>query len=292
MDTKTTARDWSATLFLPQTSFPMRAGLPQMEPKLLERWARLGLYHRLRDAAKGRPKFILHDGPPYANANIHMGTALNKILKDVVTRSQQMLGFDSNYVPGWDCHGLPIEWKIEEQYRAKGQDKDSVPVNEFRRECREFAEHWIGVQREEFKRLGVEGDWEHYYSTMDYKAEATIAAELMKFAMNDALYRGSKPVMWSVVEKTALAEAEVEYHDYTSDTVWVKFPVVVEKTGPRFAFWDELSKASVVIWTTTPWTIPGNRAISFSRKIAYGLYRVTASPDGNWARPGDIYVLA
>ena len=225
-DTKTPARDWSATLFLPQTPFPMRAGLPQLEPKLLERWARLGLYHRLRAAAKGRPKFILHDGPPYANANIHMGTALNKILKDVVTRSQQMLGFDSNYVPGWDCHGLPIEWKIEEQYRAKGQDKDKVPVNEFRQECREFAEHWIGVQMAEFKRLGVEGDWDHYYSTMDYKAEATIASELMKFALNGALFRGSKPVMWSVVEKTALAEAEVEYHDYTSDTVWVKFPVV------------------------------------------------------------------
>ena len=224
MDTKTDTRDWGATLFLPNTQFPMRAGLPQLEPKLLERWAKIGLYHRLREAAKGRPKFVLHDGPPYANGNIHIGTALNKILKDMVTRSQQMLGFDSNYVPGWDCHGLPIEWKIEEQYRAKGQDKDTVPVNEFRTECREFAEHWIGVQREEFKRLGVEGDWEHYYSTMAYKAEATIAAELMKFAMNGALFRGSKPVMWTVVEKTALAEAEVEYHDYTSDTVWVKFP--------------------------------------------------------------------
>ncbi len=215
--TKTAARDWSATLFLPKTAFPMKAGLPQLEPRLLERWAKLGLYKRQREAAKGRPKFILHDGPPYANGNIHIGTALNKILKDMVTRSQQMLGFDSNYVPGWDCHGLPIEWKIEEEYRAKGKDKDAVPVNEFRKQCREFAEHWIGVQREEFKRLGVEGDWEHYYSTMAYKAEGIIAAELMKFAMNGALYRGSKPVMWSVVEKTALAEAEVEYHDYTSD---------------------------------------------------------------------------
>ena len=223
--TKTDARDWSATLFLPKTDFPMKAGLPQLEPRLLERWQRIDLYHRLREAAKGRPKFILHDGPPYANGNIHIGTALNKILKDMVTRSQQMLGFDSNYVPGWDCHGLPIEWKIEEQYRAKGLDKDKVPVNEFRKECRDFAEHWIGVQREEFKRLGVEGDWQHYYSTMAYKAEAVIANELMKFAMNGGLYRGSKPVMWSVVEKTALAEAEVEYHDYQSDTVWVKFPV-------------------------------------------------------------------
>jgi isoleucyl-tRNA synthetase len=293
MNTKTATRDWGATLFLPKTQFPMKAGLPQLEPKLLERWAKIGLYHRLRETAKGRPKFILHDGPPYANGNIHMGTALNKILKDMVTRSQQMLGFDSNYVPGWDCHGLPIEWKIEEQYRAKGQDKDTVPVNEFRRECREFAEHWIGVQREEFKRLGVEGDWEHYYSTMDYKAEATIAAELMKFAMSDALYRGSKPVMWSVVEKTALAEAEVEYHDYTSDTVWVKFPLAgFVETRRDGEVWHLPKDASVVIWTTTPWTIPGNRAISFNLKIEYGLYEVMAAPEGNWAKVGDKLILA
>jgi isoleucyl-tRNA synthetase len=307
MDTKTPTRDWSATLFLPKTQFPMKAGLPQLEPKLLERWARIGLYRRLRATAKGRPKFVLHDGPPYANANIHMGTALNKILKDMVTRSQQMLGFDSNYVPGWDCHGLPIEWKIEEQYRAKGQDKDTVPVNEFRKQCREFAEYWIGVQREEFKRLGVEGDWDHYYSTMDYRAEATIAAELMKFAMNGALYRGSKPVMWSVVEKTALAEAEVEYHDYTSDTVWVKFPcrmvarhgatvddakVEWNSLGARRPVADKLEPASIVIWTTTPWTLPGNRAISFSPRISYGVYLVTKAPEGNWAKEGARYVLA
>ncbi len=290
--TKTDARDWSATLFLPKTEFPMKAGLPQLEPRLLERWQRIDLYHRLREAAKGKPKFILHDGPPYANGNIHIGTALNKILKDMVTRSQQMLGFDSNYVPGWDCHGLPIEWKIEEQYRAKGLDKDKVPVNEFRKECREFAEHWIGVQREEFKRLGVEGDWQHYYSTMAYKAEATIANELMKFAMNGGLYRGSKPVMWSVVEKTALAEAEVEYHDYQSDTIWVKFPVInAGWSGDKKAY-QALLSSSVVIWTTTPWTIPGNRAISYSSRIEYGLFEVTAAPDGNWAKPGDRLVLA
>ena len=287
---KTATRDWSATLFLPKTSFPMKAGLPQLEPKLLQRWGSLGLYQRLREVAKGRPKFILHDGPPYANGNIHIGTALNKILKDMVTRSQQMLGCDSNYVPGWDCHGLPIEWKIEEQYRAKGQDKDMVPVNEFRRQCREFAEHWIDVQRQEFKRLGVEGDWEHYYSTMAYKAEATIAAELMKFAINGALFRGSKPVMWSVVEKTALAEAEVEYHDYTSDTVWVKFRV--KRADAQGTDASELAGASVVIWTTTPWTLPGNRAISYSSKIAYGLYEVAAAPEGNWARKFDRYILA
>ena len=283
--------DYKSSVFLPKTDFPMRAGLPRKEPELLKRWADMRLFERLRAESKGRPKFVLHDGPPYANGNIHLGTALNKILKDMVTRSQQLLGFDSNYVPGWDCHGLPIEWKIEEEYRAKGQDKDAVPVNEFRKQCRDFAQHWIGVQREEFMRLGVEGDWQHYYSTMDYRAEATIAAELMKFAMNGTLYRGSKPVMWSVVEKTALAEAEVEYHDYQSDTIYVKFPIEGGAGGdPPGA--EALAGASIVVWTTTPWTIPGNRAISYSGKVAYGLYRVTASPAGNWAGSGERYVLA
>ena len=283
--------DYSKTLFLPQTDFPMRAGLPQREPELLARWRNLGLYARLREAAKGRAKFILHDGPPYANGPIHIGHALNKILKDVVTRSQQMLGFDSNYVPGWDCHGLPIEWKIEEDYRAAGKNKDAVPVIEFRRECRAFAEHWITLQREEFMRLGVEGDWDRYYTTMAYAAEAQIAREIMKFAANGTLYRGSKPVMWSVVEKTALAEAEVEYEDYTSDTVWVKFPVQ-QSSGETPALERLLAGASVVIWTTTPWTLPGNRAISFSPRIAYGLYEVTEAPPDNWAKAGDIFILA
>ena len=219
-------RDWSQTLFLPKTSFGMKAGLPQLEPKLLERWTKMNLYKLMRKTAKGREKFVLHDGPPYANGHIHIGTGLNKILKDAVTRSRQMMGKDSNYVPGWDCHGLPIEWKVEEQYRAKGKNKDEIPVNEFRRECREFAEKWIGVQMAEFRRLGVEGDWEHYYSTMAYEAEAVIASELMKFAMNGSLYRGSKPVMWSVVERTALAEAEVEYQEHASPAIWVKFPVL------------------------------------------------------------------
>jgi isoleucyl-tRNA synthetase len=281
-------RDWSATLFLPKTEFPMRAGLPEREPLLLERWKEIRLYDQLRATSKGKPRFILHDGPPYANGNIHIGHALNKILKDLVTRSQQMLGYDSNYVPGWDCHGLPIEWKIEEEYRAKGRDKDAVPKAEFRKQCRDFAAHWIDVQREEFKRLGVEGDWENPYTTMAFHAEATIAAELMKFAMNGGLYRGSKPVMWSVVERTALAEAEVEYHDYQSDTIWVKFPVV-RTLQPTAA---PLDGASIVIWTTTPWTIPGNRAISFSSKISYGLYELTAAPAGNWAKPGDRFILA
>ncbi len=297
-ETPTKARDYSETLFLPKTDFPMRAGLPQKEPEILARWRKLDLYGRLRAAAKGRPRFILHDGPPYANGNIHIGTALNKILKDVVTKSQQMLGFDSNYVPGWDCHGLPIEWKIEEEYRAKGRDKDKVPVIEFRRECRQFAEHWIGVQSGEFQRLGVVGDWEHYYSTMSHPAEAQIARELMKFAANGTLYRGSKPVMWSVVEKTALAEAEVEYEDYVSDQVWVKFPVRNAPFGPfvdtpeATKILHALQRAFIVIWTTTPWTIPGNRAISFSPKIKYCLYKVVDAPADNWAKPGDHFVLA
>jgi isoleucyl-tRNA synthetase len=289
-------RDYSETLFLPKTDFPMRAGLPQKEPEILKRWRKLDLYGRLREAAKGRPRFILHDGPPYANGNIHIGHALNKILKDVVTKSHQMLGFDSNYVPGWDCHGLPIEWKIEEEnYRAKGKAKPDLSnpaaLVEFRKECRAFAEHWIEVQRDEFERLGVIGDWAHPYTTMDYFAEAQIARELMKFAANGTLYRGSKPVMWSVVEKTALAEAEVEYEDYTSDMVWVKFPVA-RSAAETSKENREVASASVVIWTTTPWTIPGNRAISYSPKIEYGLYEVVDAPSDNWAKPGDRFVLA
>jgi isoleucyl-tRNA synthetase len=295
--TEPKARDYSETLFLPKTGFPMRAGLPQKEPEILARWQKLGLYARLRAAAQGRPRFILHDGPPYANGNIHIGHALNKILKDVVTRSQQMLGFDSNYVPGWDCHGLPIEWKIEEEnYRAKGKAKpdlsEPAALVEFRRECRQFAEHWIKVQREEFERLGVVGDWAHPYTTMDYFAEAQIARELMKFAANGTLYRGSKPVMWSVVEKTALAEAEVEYEDYVSDQVWVKFPLrsgQSRSSGPQA---PDLRGVSILIWTTTPWTIPGNRAISYSPKIEYGLYQIVDAPSDNWAKVGDRFLLA
>jgi isoleucyl-tRNA synthetase len=295
-------RDYSETLFLPQTDFPMRAGLPQREPEILKRWERAGLYEQLRAAAKGRDKFILHDGPPYANGPIHIGTALNKVLKDLVTRSQQMLGFDSNYVPGWDCHGLPIEWKIEEEnYRAKNKKKpdlsDPKAMIAFRQECRVYAQHWLEVQREEFKRLGVEGDWAHPYTTMAFFAEAQIARELMKFAANGTLYRGSKPVMWSVVEKTALAEAEVEYEDYTSDQVWVKFPIKESlqdydsQQKPVFKNMALLN-ASIVIWTTTSWTLPGNRAIAFSPKIKYGLYEVREAPTENWAKAGDLFVLS
>ena len=297
--------DYSRTLYLPKTDFPMRAGLPQKEPEILARWLRENLYGALREAGQGRPKFVLHDGPPYANGNVHIGTALNKTLKDIVVRSHQMAGWESNYVPGWDCHGLPIEWKVEEEfYRAKGKSKpdfsDLQAIIAFRRECRAYAEHWLSVQREEFKRLGVVGDWDHPYTTMSYPAEAQIAREIFKFVANGLLYRGSKPVMWSVVEKTALAEAEVEYEDHVSDTVYVAFPLRRASsgtlggaiTGPEFEKANHLAQASIVIWTTTPWTIPGNRAIAFSNRIDYGLYRVTKAPDGNWARVGQTYVLA
>ena len=267
------------TVFLPKTDFPMKAGLPQKEPELLKRWADNKLFERLRKESKGRKQFVLHDGPPYANGNIHIGHALNKILKDLVVRSKQMAGFDSNYVPGWDCHGLPIEWKIEEKYRAAGKNKDAIPINEFRKECREFAQSWVDIQREEFKRLGVEGDWDNPYLTMNYKAEAIIAKELLKFAGDGQLYRGSKPVMWSVVEGTSLAEAEIEYEDISVDTIFVKFPV-------------KGIDAKVLIWTTTPWTIPGNRAISFSSKISYGEYEILASPEGNWTVVGEKLIIA
>ncbi len=276
--------DYSKTLYLPETEFPMRAGLPQKEPEMAAKWKQMGLYKKLRASAAGREKFVLHDGPPYANGNIHIGHALNKVLKDVITRSFQMRGFDSNYVPGWDCHGLPIEWKIEEAYRAKGKDKNEVPINEFRQECRDFAQGWINIQAEEFRRLGIEGDFDNPYTTMAFHSEARIAGELLKIAMSGQLYRGSKPIMWSVVERTALAEAEVEYAEVESDTIWVKFPVVEGAA--------DLKSAAVVIWTTTPWTIPGNRAISYSSKIEYGLYEITEATNDFGPQPGEKLIFA
>src|SRR3984885_7073047 len=219
-------RDYRDTVFLPQTSFPMRGDLPKKEPAILARWEAMDLWGKLRASSEGRPLFILHDGPPYANGHLHIGTALNKILKDVVNRTRQMAGYDANYIPGWDCHGLPIEWRIEEEYRKSGRDKDAVPLADFRAECRAYAAHWMAVQADEFKRLGVYGDWDNRYATMDFSAEAAIAGEIGKFVLNGALYRGLRPVMWSVVEKTALAEAEVEYADHTSTTVWVRFEVL------------------------------------------------------------------
>jgi isoleucyl-tRNA synthetase len=277
--------DYKQTVFLPQTDFPMRANLPEREPEILRRWEQMDLYKRLRESATGREKFVLHDGPPYANGAIHIGHALNKILKDVVNRFQQMLGKDAPYVPGWDCHGLPIEWKIEEEYRAKGRDKDAVPIVEFRRECREFAERWIEVQRREFKRLGVEGDWANPYTTMAYEAEAQIVREIGKFLMNGSLYKGVKPVLWSPVEKTALAEAETEYHDHTSTTILVRFPVI--RTDR-----PDLEGASVLIWTTTPWTIPGNRAIAYGPEIDYAVIEVLAVGERSRAQVGERLVLA
>ena len=286
----TDAPDYKDTLALPQTDFPMRAGLPKREPDWLARWEAMDVYGRLR-AKKDRPQFTLHDGPPYANGHLHIGHGLNKILKDMVVRSHQMMGHDSRYVPGWDCHGLPIEWKVEEAYRAKGQNKDDVPINELRGECRKFAEGWVNIQREEFKRLGVTGNWDDPYLTMNYEAEATIASEFMTFVMNGTLYQGSKPVMWSVVEKTALAEAEVEYHEHQSHTIWVKFPVrqVSAEGDEQIA---DVHSADVVIWTTTPWTIPQNRAICFNPNLSYGLYEVVKTPDECWASVGDKYLVA
>jgi isoleucyl-tRNA synthetase len=280
-----TIPDYKDTLFLPRTDFPMRAGLPAREPEWLQRWENIGVYQKLREKAQGgaRPPFTLHDGPPYANGHLHIGHALNKILKDMVVRSQQMMGHDARYIPGWDCHGLPIEWKIEEQYRAKGLDKDKVDIVDFRQECRAFATGWVDIQREEFKRLGVTGNWADPYLTMAPHAEAVIAAEFQKFLMNGTLYQGSKPVMWSPVEKTALAEAEVEYHDKESFTVWVKFRVVTP---------NDLQGAHVVIWTTTPWTIPSNKAVVYGKDIAYGLYEVIGTPGECWAEVGDRFLLA
>ena len=316
---KAAPQDWRETLFLPDTAFPMRAGLPAREPDWLARWEGMRLYDRLRDkaaaaraAGQPRPDFTLHDGPPYANGNLHIGHALNKILKDMVVRSRQMMRHDARYVPGWDCHGLPIEWKIEEQYRARGKNKDEVDTVAFRQECRKFAEHWVEVQRDEFKRLGVTGNWDEPYRTMDYHAEAVIAAEFMTFLMNGSLYQGSKPVMWSPVEKTALAEAEVEYHDVSSHQVWVAFKVAKpprERTplvGGRPEPLEEQADRSernlvarvkfedvrVVIWTTTPWTIPQNRAVAFNPKVTYGLYEVTGRPENSNATVGAIYLVA
>ena len=277
--------NYKDTVFLPKTDFPMKAGLAEREPETLKRWDAMDIQARHRAVAKGRDPFILHDGPPYANGHLHIGHALNKILKDVVVRSQQMMGKDANYVPGWDCHGLPIEWKIEEKYRDQKKDKDEVPVVEFRQECREFAEQWIDIQRVEFKRMGLIGDWDNPYTTMSFAAEAQILRELGKFLMDGSLYQGAKPVMWSPVEKTALAEAEIEYHDHTSTTIFVRFPVSHAST-------PEIEGASIVIWTTTPWTMPGNRAVAFGPEIPYVAIEVVKTADESLAVAGEKLIVA
>ncbi len=277
--------EYKDTIFLPKTSFEMRANLPSKEPKILEDWDKQKIFYKLREKSIGREKFVLHDGPPYANGHIHMGTALNKILKDVIVRTQQMAGKDSIYVPGWDCHGLPIEWKIEEEYRKKGKNKDDVPIVQFRKECREFAEKWIDIQKKEFRRLGVEGDWADPYLTMSNKAEAQIVRELGKFLIDESLYKGAKPVLWSVVEKTALADAEVEYEDHTSNTIYVKFLIHTSSD-------IELEGANIVIWTTTPWTIPGNRALAFGKNLKYSMIEVENISEESLAKVGDKLIFA
>ncbi len=296
----TTAPDYKSTLNLPKTDFPMRAGLPKREPEWLARWERIGVYDRLREKEERTP-FTLHDGPPYANGHLHIGHALNKTIKDMIVRSHQMMGYDARYIPGWDCHGLPIEWKIEEQYRKKGRNKDDVDVIDFRQECRKFAEGWVDIQREEFKRLGVTGNWAEPYLTMDFHAERVIAEEFMKFLMNGTLYQGSKPVMWSPVEQTALAEAEVEYHDKDSFTIWVKFKVErdpeaeipsLQTPSPEELSRFEITSANVVIWTTTPWTMPSNKAVVYGKDVSYGLYEVKGRPEDCWARIGERFILA
>src|SRR5216110_2407160 len=280
--------DYSTTVNLPKTDFPMKADLPKREPAMLEAWEKENVYEQAlkqRLSEKGKKQFILHDGPPYANGNLHLGHALNKILKDIINRAQQMLGKDAPYVPGWDCHGLPIEWIVEEKYRANKQSKDSVPIAQFRQECRDFAAHWVEEQKAQFQRLGVVGDWDHPYLTMSFEAEAQIVREIGKFLVNGGLYKGAKPVLWSVVEQTALAEAEVEYHDHRSNTVWVRFPVV-QPSVPA------LAGAAAVIWTTTPWTLPGNRAIAFSADLEYAVLRVDATGEKSRARVGERMIVA
>ena len=261
-------RDYRDTVFLPKTDFPMKAGLPAKEPKIAARWEEEGLYRQLREARAGRETFVLHDGPPYANGDMHIGHALNHTLKDMVCRTQNLMGKDAPYVPGWDCHGLPIEWKVEEQYRKKKLDKKAVPAAEFRAECRAYAQKWVDVQRDQLKRLGIMGDWDNPYLTMQFDSEATIVAELMKFAEAGNLYRGSKPVMWSPVEETALAEAEVEYEDITSTQIDVAFEIAESPI-------EELVGAHAVIWTTTPWTIPVNQALAYGPDISYWLIRAS-----------------
>lgn len=279
------AEFYKSTVFLPKTDFPMRGELPKREPEILKRWQEMDLYKQIRARSKGKPKWVLHDGPPYANGHIHLGHSVNKILKDVVSKSWQMLGYDSLYVPGWDCHGLPIEWKVEEKYRAENKNKDDVAILDFRAECRAFAQKWVDVQNADFQRCGVTGDWKNPYMTMTNRAEAQIAREIHKFLNNGGLYRGVKPVMWSTVEKTALAEAEVEYKEHKSITVWVKFPVV-KASRP------ELEGASIVIWTTTPWTLPSNRAIAFNMDMQYSILEIVSVEEGSKARVGDKIVVS
>ena len=275
--------DYKDSLLLPKTDLPMRANLPEREPGFLDVWKKNKLFSKLRESSASKEKFILHDGPPYANGNLHMGTALNKILKDVIVRSRQLDGFDAEYRPGWDCHGLPIEWKVEEKFRDEGKNKEEIPINDFRNECRLFAKNWKKKKKKQFMRLGILGNWSNPYTTMEFSSESIIVKEFHKFLMSGDLYRGSKPVMWSVVEKTALAEAEVEYLEHASPTIWVNFPIQSND--------DDLVDSSILIWTTTPWTIPANRAVAYSSKFQYGLYKVSSTEEGSLATLGKKIII-
>ncbi len=269
--------DYKSSLNLPQTDFPMKANLSKREPEILEKWDEMRLYDRLREQSKGRPQYILHDGPPYANGHIHLGTAMNKILKDMIVKSRQMAGFDAPYVPGWDCHGLPIEHMVDKEL---GKRKQSMSQVEIRRQCREYAKRFIDIQRSEFKRLGVLGEWDNPYLTMSYDYEASIARELGRFFQEGEVIRSRKPIYWCASCRTALAEAEVEYHDHTSPSIYVKFPF---SDAARAAF-PELAgkKVFVLIWTTTPWTLPANLAIALHPDFKYVAVEVN----------GEVWILA
>ncbi len=285
-DARADTRDYKDTVFLPKTAFPMKAGLPQKEPGILARWEEIGLYEKLREERAGREKFILHDGPPYANGAIHVGHALNHVLKDMVCRTQTLLGKDAPYVPGWDCHGLPIEWKVEELYRKKKRNKKDVPSAEFRAECRDYAAKWVDVQKDQLQRLGIQGRWDKPYLTMRPEAEAAIVGELHKFAETGQLYRGAKPVMWSPVEETALADAEVEYQDLTdSPQIDVAFEIVASPV-------KELVGAHAVIWTTTPWTIPVNQALAYGPEVEYVLVQTSSAGVTGWSDQSSAYETA
>lgn len=277
--------DYKDTVFLPKASFPMRANLSELEPKILKKWSEMNLYQKMSELRQGKPQFILHDGPPFANGHLHIGHALNKILKDIINRTQHFLGSQVAYVPGWDCHGLPIEWKIEEKYRAEGKDKKDVSVTDFRNECRNFAAHWVDIQSKEFQRMGILGDWNHPYLTMDHQAEAQIVRELGKFLLDGTLYKGERPMMWSVVEQTVLAEAEIEYQDHTSDSIYVRFPI---QSSPQ----KDLEGGSAIIWTTTPWTLPGNRAVAYGPDIQYAWIEVLAITQESLSVLGEKLLLA
>src|ERR1051325_4170720 len=277
--------EWKDTVNLPRTDFPMKASLPSSEPQTLARWAEMDLYGQIREKRRGAPKFVLHDGPPYANGNIHMGTALNKILKEFVVKSRSIAGFDAPYVVGYDCHGLPIELQVD---RELGPKKRQMSVADFCRACRAYAERFVGTMSEQFQRLGILGNWADPYLTMDFRYRSAIARALGKFVEQDLVYKGKKPVHWCIHCRTALAEAEVEYEDQTSPSIYVEFPLDPSSAGELASRVPALKgrDVSVLIWTTTPWTIPSNLAVAFHPAFDYAAYGV-----GGAARPAGRAVI-